>query len=317
VVERSGRTAVFSLTQRHEKERSEVWRELMALADDAIAAGHSIRAVTPPRPIGLLLGLEGSQNPFSGTPSYKSIAGKPLAERVRIMLNPDFRRRVLSEDPIAGSTFPLIRRLMYTQMFRFGNPPNYMPKEQDSIARMAEREGRTAPEVAYDILIEDGGRNFIYAPLVNYFNYDLSASETMLDNPNTIMGLGDGGAHVGFILDAGYPTWLLTYWGRDRKRWGIAEVIRRLTSDTASAAGLGDRGVIAVGKKADLNVLDYDKLGFDRPYVTFDLPAGGRRLLQKADGYDATVVSGRVTYRGGEATGQLAGRIVRGQRQAA
>ncbi len=316
VVERCGRTAVFSLTERHEKDRSEVWKELLGYADDAIKAGYSIRPVAPPRPIGLLLGLEGSQNPFSGTPSYKAIAAKPLAERVKIMQDPDVRRRMLAEDPIAGSTFPLIRRLMYTQMFRFGNPPNYMPKREDSIAALAERQGRTAPEVAYDVLIEDGGRNFIYAPLVNYFNFDMSASEAMLANPNTIMGLGDGGAHVGFILDAGYPTWLMTYWERTRKRWSLPEVIRRLTSDTAVAAGLGDRGVIATGKKADLNVIDYDRLGFDRPYVTFDLPAGGRRLLQKAGGYEATIVAGTVTYRSGEATGKLPGRVVKGQRAA-
>ncbi len=317
VVERSGRTAVFSLTQRHEKERSNVWKELLAMADEANAAGLSIRPVAPPRPIGLLLGLEGSQNPFSGTPSYRAIATKPLAERVKIMQDPEVRRRILSEDPIAGSTFPLIKRLMYTQMFRFGNPPNYMPKREDSVAAMAERQGRTAPEVAYDILIEDGGRNFIYAPLVNYFNFDMSASEAMLDNRNTIMGLGDGGAHVGFILDAGYPTWLMSYWGRERQRWSIPEVIRRLTSDPAGAAGLGDRGVIAIGKKADLNVIDYDRVGFDRPYVTFDLPAGGRRLLQKAAGYEATIVSGAVTYRNGEATNALPGRVVKGQQIAA
>ncbi len=317
VVEQSGRPAVFSLNQRHEKERSEVWQELLGYADAAANAGLSIRPVVPPRPIGLLLGLEGSQNPFSGTPTYKSIAAKPLAERVAAMCDPDVRRSILSEDPIAGSTFPLIRRLMYTQMFRFGNPPNYMPRREDSIAAMAERQNRSAPDVAYDVLIEDGGRNFIYAPLVNYYNFDLSASEAMLDNRNAIMGLGDGGAHVGFILDAGYPTWLMTYWGRDRQRWSVAEIIRRLTSDTASAAGLGDRGVIAVGKKADLNVIDYDRVGFDRPHVKFDLPAGGRRLLQHAHGYEATIVSGAVTYRNGTPTGALPGRVVKGQRAAA
>jgi len=125
------------------------------------------------------------------------------------------------------------------------------------------------------------------------------------------------GAHVGFILDAGYPTWLMTYWGRDRKRWPVPEIIRRLTSDTAKAAGLGDRGVIAPGKKADLNVIDWDRLAFDRPYVTFDLPSGGRRLLQKAGGYEATVVSGTITYRHGQATGKLPGRVVKGQQAAA
>jgi N-acyl-D-aspartate/D-glutamate deacylase len=314
VVEKSGRPAVFSLSQRHEKSRSGVWKELLGYADDAIKAGHSIRPVFRPRAIGILLGLEGSQNPFSGTPTYKSIAAKPLTERVKAMEDPVVRAKILSEDPLAGSTFPLIRRLSYTQMFRFGNPPNYLPKEADSVAAMAEREGRTAAEVAYDALIEDGGRNFLYTPIVNYYGYNLSAAETMLADRNAIMGLGDGGAHVGFILDAGFPTWLLTYWGRERGRFPVEELVRRLTSDTASAAGLGDRGVIAVRKKADLNVIDYDRLAFGRPYVTYDLPAGGKRLLQRADGYEATVVSGVVTYRGGAATGALPGQLVKGQR---
>jgi N-acyl-D-aspartate/D-glutamate deacylase len=314
VVERTGRPAVFSLTQRHEKERSGVWKELLGYAGDAINAGVSIRPVFPPRAIGILLGLEGSQNPFSGTPTYKSLASEPLAARLRAMQDPAVRAKILTEDPIAGSTFPLIRRLSYAQMFRFGNPPNYLPKEAQSVAATAAREGRTAAEVAYDILIEDGGRNFLYTPIVNYYNYDLSAPETMLADRNAIMGLGDGGAHVGFILDAGFPTWLLTYWGRERRRFPIEELVRRLTSDTANAAGLGDRGVIAPGKKADLNVIDYDRLGFGRPYVAYDLPAGGKRLLQKADGYDATVVSGIATYRDGAATGRLPGRLVKGQR---
>lgn len=314
VVEISGRPAVFTLNQRHEAARSEVWRELLGYANDAIRDGHSIRPVTAPRAIGLLLGLEGSQNPFSGTPTYKSIATLPLAERVAAMRDPVIRAKILSEDRFAGSTFPLINRMMWTQMFRFGDT-NYLPQKEDSVAAIAEREGRSAEEVAYDILLEDDGRGFIYSPLVNYFNFDMSVVETMLAEPNVIMGLGDGGAHVGFILDAGFPTWLMTYWGRERGRFSMPEIIRRLTSDTAMAAGLHDRGVIEVGKKADLNVIDYDNVNFGKPYVTFDLPAGGRRLLQRASGYDVTIVSGVVTYRNGEATGQLPGELVRGQRQ--
>jgi hypothetical protein len=151
---------------------------------------------------------------------------------------------------------------------------------------------RTAPEVAYDVLLEDEGRGFIYSPLVNYADFNTEAMEAMLADPNTIMGLGDGGAHVGFILDAGFPTWLLTYWGRERGRFALPEVIRRLTSDTAHASGLFDRGVLAPGLKADINILDHDALGFGKPYVVHDLPAGGRRLLQKASGYVATIVSG-------------------------
>ena len=316
IVEKCGRSAVFTITQRHEPERSGVWRELMGYADQAKADGLSIRPVFAPRAIGFLLGLEGSQNPFSGTPTYKSIAHLPLAERVKAMRTPEVRAKILSEDPFAGSTFPLIRRIGYGHMFRFTNPPNYLPKREDSVEAMAKAQGRTAPDVAYDLMIEDGGRNFLYTPIVNYYNFDTTFSEVTLANKNCIMGLGDGGAHVGFILDAGFPTWLLNYWGKQRKAYPVEELIRRLTSDTAGAAGLHDRGVLAPGKKADINVLDYDRLSFGRPYVAHDLPAGGKRLLQKASGYDVTVLSGAVTYRAGEATGKLPGRMVKGQRAA-
>ncbi|NQW09207.1 MAG: amidohydrolase family protein [Alphaproteobacteria bacterium] len=312
VVEASGRTAVFSLTQRHD--RPHFWRDLLRLSGEAAADGLSIRPVVAPRPIGILLGLEGSQNPFSGTPSYKAIAHLPLADRVVAMRDAETRQRILSEDPVTGSTFPLIHRISFSKMFRLGSPANYEPDQADSIAAIAEREGRTAPEVAYDLLLEGDGHAFIYTPLVNFAAYDMSVPEAMLSDRNAIMGLGDGGAHVGFILDAGFPTWLMSYWGRERGRFSMADTIRRLTSDTASAAGLSDRGVIAVGKKADLNVIDWDRLGFSDPYVAFDLPAGGKRLLQKTTGYDATIVSGRVTYRDGVATGELPGAVVRGQR---
>ena len=311
VVEACGRPAVFSLAQRHERPRD--WEIMIREADRAIADGHSIRAVCPPRAIGLLLGLEGSQNPFSGTPSYKKIAHLPLAERVRTMRDPEFKRQLLSEDPIAESTFPLIERLSYAHMFRFGSTPNYVPQKEDSVVSIAERTGVTPAEAAYDILLEGEGMGFIYSPLNNYASFDLRVPEKMLSNPNVIMGLGDGGAHVGFILDAGFPTWLMTYWQKERKSFGIGETIRRLTSDTAAAAGLFDRGVIKPGKKADINIIDYDRLTFGKPYVAYDLPTGAKRLLQKAEGYEATIVSGEVTYRHGEATGALPGRVIEGQ----
>jgi len=311
VVERCGRPCVFTLTQRHS--RPTVWRDLLGYADEAIAAGVPIRPVVAPRAIGILMGLEGSQNPFSGTPSYKSIAHLPLAERVRRMRDPEFRRQLLSEDPRKESTFVLINRMSYAQMFHFGDPPNYKPRREDSFAALAEREGRTPEEIAYDALLEDDGRAFIYMPLGGYADYDFSVSETTLADRNAIMGLGDGGAHVAFILDAGYQTWLLTHWGRTMQRWPMPELIRRVTSDTAHAAGLYDRGVLAVGKKADVNVIDWDRLGCDKPFVVHDLPAGGKRLMQKVHGYDATIVSGCVTYRDGAATGELPGRLVRGQ----
>lgn len=310
VIEASGRPAVFTLTQRHS--RPEVWRDLIRHADKAISDGLSIRPVVAPRAIGVLLGLAGSQNPFSGTATYKTIAHLPVAERARRMADPAIRAKILSEDPKEGNTFPLFHRMSFEYMFRFGNPPNYQPRMEDSVAAIAARGNQSPPEVAYDMLVEDEGANFIYHPLGNYAYGDLSMPEALLDNRNCIMGLGDGGAHVAFILDAGYQTWLLSHWGRDEKRWSVAELIRRVTSDTAGAAGLHDRGVLAVGKKADVNIIDWEKLGAGSPYVVNDLPAGGKRLLQKVSGYDATIVSGKVTFRDGQATGTLPGKLVRG-----
>ena len=311
VVEATGRPMLFSLAARNDG--FDTWRRLMAASDAAIADGHSMRPVFPPRPIGIMLGLTGSQNPFSATPSYRSIADRPLAERVAIMRDPDFRRRVLSEDPFTGSTFPLLPRLSYAQMYPFGDPPDYTPPRENSLVAIAEREGRTPQEVAYDQLLRDDGQSFIFAPLTNYAGYSLSASRELLANRNAIVGLGDGGAHVGFICDGSFPTFLLTYWGRDggETRFPVEELVRRQTSDTAHAIGLTDRGVIAPGKKADINVIDFDALRLERPYVVFDLPAGGRRFLQKARGYRATIVSGVLTYRDGEATGALPGRLLR------
>ena len=287
---------------------------LMGLADAAASDGLAIRPVFPPRPIGILLGLEGSQNPFSGTPSYKSIAAKSLAERVAAMRDPAFRARLLAEDRFAGSNFPLLPRLSFARMFGFTDPPNYAPPESASIAAIAAREGRTAEDVAYGMLLEDEGRAFIFAPLVNYADYTLDASRAMMGHKNAIVGLSDGGAHVGFISDGSYPTFLLSYWGRDvgKDAFPIEELVRRQTSDTARAVGLHDRGVLAVGKKADVNIIDFAKLDMEFPTMLFDLPAGGRRLIQKARGYKATIKAGQITYRDGAPTGALPGVLVRG-----
>jgi N-acyl-D-aspartate/D-glutamate deacylase len=311
VVEAAGCPLVFSLSQRHD--RTEVWRELLALSSAASREGVSMRPVVPPRPIGILLGLDGSQNPFGGTPSYRAIAHLPLAERVRIMRDPDTRARILAEDRFAESTFALLPRISFEWMFLFGDPPDYAPPREASIAARAAREGRTPEEVAYDALLGNNGKNFIFAALTNYAGYTLDPVHTMLSDRNALVGLGDGGAHVGFISDASFPTFLLTHWGRDRAegRFDLADLIRRQTSDTARAVGLRDRGVLAPGMLADLNLIDFPALGLARPYMVSDLPAGGRRLLQKATGYAATIKSGVATYREGEATGKLPGRLVR------
>jgi len=310
VVEACERPAVFTLSQRHS--RPEIWRDLLSHADQAARDGVPIRPVVAPRAIGLLLGLTGSQNPFSGCRSYKAIAHLPLEERVRQMRDPAVRARIITEDPREFNTFPLFHRMSWDDAFPFGNPGNYLPEKSESVAAVAAREGRTPQEVAYDIMLEDDGCAFIYMTLANYAYGDLSMCETVLDDRNCIMGLGDGGAHVAFILDAGYQTWLLTHWGKTRQRWSIPELIRRLTSDTAHAAGLHDRGVLAPGKKADLNVIDWDRLGAGQPFVIHDLPAGGKRLMQEVLGYDATILSGEITFRSGKPTGSLPGKLVRG-----
>jgi len=310
VAEASGQPVLFSLTARHD--RSEAWRELLALSDAAAAEGVNIRPVFPPRPIGILLGLEGSQNPFSGAPSYKAIAHLPAAERAAAMRDPSLRARILAEDRISGSTFPLITRIAFERMFPFGDPPDYAPPREASIAAIAAREGRSAEEVAYDLLAADDGAGFIFAPLTNFADYTLNASAECLRHPNAIVGLSDGGAHVGFISDGSFPSFVLAYWGQ--RGFPVEELVRRQTSDTARAAGLADRGMLRAGMKADVNVIDAGALALERPVMVADLPAGGRRLLQKARGYVATVCSGVVTYREGEATGALPGRLVRGRR---
>ncbi|MCW5654344.1 amidohydrolase family protein [Hydrogenophaga sp.] len=317
LVEKSGRSCVFSLNQRH-GDRKDVWRELLALSDQAAADGLRIRPVTAPRPIGSLFGLSGTQNPFAATPTYRSIANLPLAERVARMRDPEVRRRILSEDPYKDSTFPLFERMgfekMYEHMFLLGDPPNYEPPRESSIANIARREGRSGSEVAYDMLLEDGGHSFLYATFTGFHDYVCEPTREMLNHPNAMIGLGDGGAHVGFITDACFPTYLLTHWGRDRAsgRQPVEELVRRYTSDPAFTVGLLDRGVIKPGMKADVNIIDFDRLALGKPYVVDDLPAGGKRLLQKASGYKATILSGEITYLDGESTGATPGRLVRG-----
>jgi N-acyl-D-aspartate/D-glutamate deacylase len=322
LVERSGRSCVFSLNQRH-GERSRVWRELLELSDQAAAQGVPMRPITAPRPIGSLFGLTGTQNPFAGTPTYRALAHLPLAERVARLREPDIRRRILSEDPYKESSFPLFERMgfeaMYEHMFLLGDPPNYEPPRESSIASIARRESRSGAEVAYDMLLADGGTGFLYATFTNYNEFSSEPTREMLNHPNAMIGLGDGGAHVGFITDAGFPTYLLTHWGRDRAsgRQPVEELVRRYTSDPAATVGLHDRGFVRPGLKADLNIIDFERLALAKPYVVADLPAGGKRLLQKASGYSATILSGVVTYRDGEATGATPGRLVRGPQAAA
>lgn len=316
IVEASGRPALISVTQRYHQ--PEVWRRVMQLAREAAADGLPMRTVVAPRPIGVLFGLEGTQNPFSGTRTYREIADLPFEERVARMRDPAFKRRVLADDPMELSTFALLSRLSNERVFRLGTPPDYAPPREQSIAAIAAREGRPPAEVAYDLLLEDDGRAILFAPVVNYLDYDLGACREMIGDDNALFGLGDGGAHVGFITDASFPSYLLSHWARDAgDALPIGQVVRRLTRANALAVGLDDRGLIAPGLKADLNLIDLDAMRLDRPYLVHDLPAGGTRLMQRADGFVATIVAGRITYRDGVATEALPGRLVRGPQRLA
>jgi N-acyl-D-aspartate/D-glutamate deacylase len=312
VVEKSGRPLSFTVAQKHDD--PEGWRKLLQLVAQAVKDGLPIRGQVAPRPIGMLLGLQASLNPFSGSPMVREIADKPLPERVAIMRDPAFKASVLEH---LGRTTR--KRLDLKLLFPFGDPPNYAPDPSTSIAAQAERTGRSPDDLAYELILQDEGRAFLYTPFANYRHGNLDACREMMEDPNTVIGLGDGGAHVGMISDASFPTFVMTHWSRECGRsdgFDLSWLIKRQTSDTARTVGLLDRGVVAPGMKADLNVIDVAKLALPAPRMTFDLPAGGKRLLQKAEGYRATVLSGIVTYRGGEATGALPGRLVRGPQAA-
>jgi len=316
LVAESGRPLSLSLAQAGRS--ADGWRGLLAMIAQASRDGLPMRAQVAPRPIGLLLGLQGTLNPFVAHETFAAIKDKSLAEKVAAMRDPHFRARMMAENS-AKQTHPLARRVMaFDQIYPLGDPPNYEPPRETAIAMQAAREGRDAAEIAYDMLLGDEGRAFLFSPFANYTNYNLDCCGEMIAHPDTVMGLGDGGAHVGIISDGSYPTYLLTHWGRDRGhgRFDLGYLVKRQTSDTARAVGLMDRGLIAPGMKADINVIDFGKLRVNAPKMAFDLPAGGKRLLQGADGYVATIVSGRIVYRDGEAMGALPGKLVRGPQAA-
>jgi len=317
VVERSGRPLSYSLFQR--PAAPDAWRDLLEMTRAAAREGLPIRAQVAPRTIGVLHGLQGSRNPFFVCPAYKAIAALPLAERVALMRQPAFKAKVLEESRHFAHGDPMQRRLAaFDRMFLLGEVPDYEPPLSESIAARAARQGRAPADLAYDLLLEQDGRGFILAPFANYAAGNLDVCREMLLDENTLPGLGDGGAHVSIISDASYSTYLLSHWGRDRPsgRIPIEALVRKQTSVNARAMGLHDRGVIATGLKADINVIDFDRLRVQAPTMANDLPSGGRRLLQGATGYVATLVSGVVTYREGQATGALPGRLVRGQQAA-
>jgi N-acyl-D-aspartate/D-glutamate deacylase len=312
MVEDAGRPMTISLAQRDSAPDN--WKLILARIERAVARGLPIKGQVAVRPIGVLLGLDCTLHPFVACPSYRAIGKLPLADRVRELRDPELRRRLLGETAQSGSSTVRYIARSYHKLFRLGDPPDYEPDPSQSVAAQAALAGRSPAELAYDLLLEGDGREILYFPLHNYTAQSLDAAREMMTHAETVSGLGDGGAHVGTICDASFPTYALTHWGRDRARgrFELPWLIKRQTSDTAAAVGLHDRGLVRPGMKADLNVIDFARLQLRRPYIVHDLPAGGRRLMQTAAGYVATVVSGVVTYREGEPTGALPGTLVRG-----
>jgi len=315
LVERSRRPMSITILQRDNK--PEEWRRLMARIAEAQQAGLPMMGQVLTRPTGIMLGFEISQNPFIGRPSWKEIEALPFPEKMQRLVQPEFRARLILET-IEDET--LLRRVTkWERIFPLCDPPDYEPPAERSVAAIAAREGRKPAEVAYDLLLEKGGKTILYRPLSNYTYGTLDTVHDMMSHPNTLIGLGDGGAHVGILSDASAITYMLTHWTRDRRRGArlpLPWAIKRLTSDNARAIGLNDRGIIRRGAKADINVIDYDRLNVHAPEVVYDLPGRGRRLIQRTEGYLATLVSGQVVTREGQTTGSLPGRLVRGAQAA-
>lgn len=321
LVERSGRPLSVSLLEGTYGPMTLRWHEVLDWAAEASANGLPIKAQVLSRAIGVLLGHELTLNPFYTTETYTRLAALPFEQRVHELKKPDLRARILAEAVDPDPTIVLGRLVReFGHMFLLGDPPDYEQPFEQSIEARAQRLGVTPEALAYDLMMERDGRNMLYVTLCNYEYGSLESSLRMMQHPGAVLGLGDGGAHCGTICDGSYPTFMLTHWIRDRQRGGrmsLTEVVKLLSRDTAHAVGLLDRGVIAPGGKADLNVIDLDRLRLHAPEVAHDLPTGGRRLVQRAEGYAATIVSGAVVYRNGAPTGSLPGRLVRGPQTAA
>jgi N-acyl-D-aspartate/D-glutamate deacylase len=313
---RSGMPVTFALLQ--SPLDNEGWRDQLARTEAANAEGARVTAQVAIRGTGILMNWRGTVNPFGTRASWKAIADKPWDEQLRALKDPAFKARLLS-DPVERPDIDIaaladIIFYGWAMQYPLGDSPDYEPSREDSIAARAAREGRDPAEYAYDVMLADEGRGFIYLPLLNYAEGHLDHVAELLRHPNTVVSLSDGGAHCGTICDAASPTFMLTHWARDRARGRLTleEAVHRQTAHTASVYGLSDRGIIAPGYLGDLNVIDHAALRLEKPYLAFDLPAGGKRLLQRAQGYRATVKAGAITFRDGVATGARPGRVLRG-----
>lgn len=295
------------------------WRRLMDGVRAARAEGIPMSAQVAGRPVGLILGLTTSLNPFALREAYAETAALPPAEQLARLRDPAVRAAILAQeasDRLMEVLPPLSRQIAtrWDRMYLLGDPPDYEPGPERSIAAMAAKAGQTAPEFCYDYLTGGDGSRMLYFPVTNYVHGDLAVVQEMITDPHTVLGLSDGGAHCGVICDASLCTYMLTHWVRDRtrgERLPLEFVIKRQTSETADFFGFHDRGRLEVGKKADVNVIDMEALRLHHPEMIYDLPAGGRRLVQQVEGYDMTIVSGVPIFERGKETGARPGRLVR------
>jgi N-acyl-D-aspartate/D-glutamate deacylase len=288
------------------------WREILRLAAEANAEGADLRPQVAGRALNVLLGFQ-TFHPFSKRPTYLAIADLPLAERIQHLRKDEVRRAILSEAIPDDPLMAMIGGQSTSHMFPLGEPPDYEPTPDKSVAAIARREGRPEEEVLYDLLLRHDGRELVLFTLGGYSHGSLDDMKEMLLHPNSALGLSDGGAHCGVICDASAPTYMLSHWARDRANGLPLEfVVKKMTRDTAHLYGLEDRGAIVPGYKADLNLVDHEHLNLRLPEMVHDLPAGARRLIQRADGWKATICSGEVTFEDGVHTDARPGRLIRG-----
>jgi N-acyl-D-amino-acid deacylase len=305
-----GRPVSFAMVQ--VDAAPDLWRELLELSADAVADGAEVFPQVAGRPFGLLIGHQTTIHPFADRPTFAALLELPFAERIARMRDPEVRRKILGEgDPDNPSV--LLGQL--GRWFPMGDPPNYEPCYEDSVEGIAKRENRDPLEVLYDRMLERDGHELFLVPVLNYSSLSADPIREMIYHPRAVLGLGDGGAHCGIICDASIQTFMLTHWVRDRTRGARIPVefaVKRMTKDTAELYALNDRGVLAPGMKGDVNVIDLDGLRLLPPEMIHDLPAGGKRFMQRAEGYRYTICSGEVTIENDEPTGVLPGRLVRG-----
>jgi N-acyl-D-amino-acid deacylase len=312
----TGRPVWFLLTDRYEDPAR--WRRLLAAVHAARAGGANMTAQIAGRPIGVMLGIGTALNPFTVRPSYRQLDGLSIPEQRARLRDPALRRQILAEKPSDAEVSKLaqFRQLItrrWDKFFVMGDPPDYEPAEEKSVAAIAAREGRTPDEVAYDYLTEVDDR-YLYFPLVNYVHGDHEPIREMLTDSATLLGLSDGGAHCASIVDAGMPSFMLSHWGRDRRRGPrlpLELLVKRQTSETADFFGLHDRGRLQPGLRADVNLIDFERLRLHKPELVNDMPAGGRRFVQRVDGYETTLLAGTPIFERGTHTGAMPGRLVR------